>query len=111
MSNEVISLNRYVSVFLAERAMPLRRAASPTIEMRFTRAPVDELALSYPVMICAPAAGRPAFRVGSWDRNRRELSEDSADDHTPRESKLGVYGEAGQTQSPSGEALAEDGAR
>ena len=28
---------------------------------------LDKLALSYAVMICAPAAGRPAFRVGVWD--------------------------------------------
>src|ERR1700726_1322686 len=32
-------------------------------------------------MICAPAEGRPAFRVGAWDRNGREHSEDGADDH------------------------------
>jgi hypothetical protein len=35
------------------------------------------------VMICAPAAGRPAFRMGVWDRNGREHCEDGADDHIP----------------------------
>jgi hypothetical protein len=32
-------------------------------------------------MICAATAARPAFRVGVWDRNGRERSEDGADDH------------------------------
>jgi hypothetical protein len=36
------------------------------------------------VMICAPADGRPAFRVGAWDRNGRKHSEDGADDHVPK---------------------------
>ena len=74
-------MNRYVPVFLAERAIPLRRTASRTIEMRFTRVLWDKLALSHRVMICAPARGRAAFRVGAKDRNGREHSEDGADDH------------------------------
>jgi hypothetical protein len=32
-------------------------------------------------MICVPAAGRLAFRVGACDRNSREQREDGADDH------------------------------
>jgi hypothetical protein len=35
----------------------------------------------FQVMICAPAAGRPAFRVGARDRNGREHRENGADDH------------------------------
>jgi len=33
------------------------------------------------VMICAPAAARPAFRMGVWGRNDRKRREDGADDH------------------------------
>ena len=50
-------------------------------------------------MICAPAAARPAFRVGAWDRNGREHSEDGADDHISKK-RLGVCaGKEGSTVS------------
>jgi len=91
--SKMLRVNRYVPLGLAERAqsrwsaaeraIPLRHTASHTIEKRFTRA-VDWFALSHSVMICAPAAGRPAFRVGAWDRNGREHSEDGADDGNPQ---------------------------
>ena len=42
---------------------------------------VDKRALSFSVMICAPAAGRPAFRVGSVGSERPRDCEDGADDH------------------------------
>ena len=52
-------------------------------------------------MICAPAAGRPAFRVGAWARNGRKRCEDGADDHiapkpdseSVRESRAGTVSE------------------
>lgn len=57
-------------------------------------------------MICAPAEGRPAFRVGAWDRNGREHSEDGADDHVLRKtnSKLASLCEATRAQSRRGAA-------
>ena len=53
-------------------------------------------------MICAPAAARPAFRVGAWDRNGRERSEDGADDHLLQTgSKLAsLWGNRAGTVSP-----------
>ena len=52
-------------------------------------------------MICAPAEGRPAFRVGAWDRNGREHSEDGADDHAlnKRLANSRVCAERQRTQS------------
>jgi hypothetical protein len=58
-------------------------------------------------MICAPAAARPAFRVGAWDRNGRERSEDGADDHiSEKGSKVFELLEGGAAQSgrPEGES-------
>ena len=55
-------------------------------------------------MICAPAAGRPAFRVGVRDRNGRKHSEDGADDHIPK-NNLGVCaGGEGRHSLRGGEA-------
>jgi hypothetical protein len=53
-------------------------------------------------MICVPAAGRPAFRVGAWDRNGREHREDGADDHLLQTgSKLAsLWGDRAGTVSP-----------
>ena len=56
-------------------------------------------------MICAPAAGRPAFRVGARDRNGREHSEDGADDHISEKQAQSLCGEAGEAQSLSAEAV------
>jgi hypothetical protein len=54
-------------------------------------------------MICAPAAGRPAFRVGAGDRSGQQHSEDGADDHishkteseSVREKRAGTVSELG----------------
>src|SRR5262245_7823464 len=51
------------------------------------RPPCGEL---YLVMIWAPADGRPAFRVGAWDRDGREHNEDGVDDHNSPKNRLGV---------------------
>ena len=60
-------------------------------------------------MICAPAAGRPAFRVGAWDRNGRKHSEDGADDHiADKTNSESVREKTGQAQSPSGEAARQE---
>ncbi len=48
------------------------------------------LSAPFPVMICAPAAARPAFRMGNMGRNGRERSEDGADDHIAPETRVGV---------------------
>ena len=54
-------------------------------------------------MICAPAAERPAVRMGDMGRNSRERREDGADDHphepANRESVLGEP--AAEAQSPA----------
>ena len=51
----------------------------------------------YLVMICAPAAVRPAFRAGVRVRNGRKHCEDGADDHIFPCNKLGVCaGEEGR---------------
>ena len=58
-------------------------------------------------MTCAPAEARPAFRLGVWERNGREYSEDGADDHTSgRGSKVFEFFEGGAAQSgkPEGES-------
>jgi hypothetical protein len=57
-------------------------------------------------MICVPAAGRPAFRVGAWDRNGRKNSEDGADDHISDKQARSLCGRKGQAQSRQREALA-----
>ena len=78
------------AVFLAERALKVEHSvASNTFTARSEQyngdqihaRRVDKRALSFSVMICAPQAGRPAFRVGAWDRNGRKHCEDGADDH------------------------------
>jgi hypothetical protein len=58
-------------------------------------------------MICAPAAGRPAFRVGVWDRNGRKHREDGADDHISekgRAKSLSFWREEPRRGSPEGES-------
>jgi hypothetical protein len=60
-------------------------------------------------MICAPAAGRPAFRVGVRDRSGRKHREDSADDHISKKKARSLCGRKGHAQSTSGEALARRG--
>jgi hypothetical protein len=67
----------------AERAIPLRRAASRTIEIRFTRA-VPGVAVSSNRDDLRTCSGAPAFRMGSGGRNGRKPSEDGADDHISR---------------------------
>ena len=54
--------------------------------------------------------GRPAFRVGAWDRNGREHGKDSADDHILHKTESESVREGRYAQSPSGEALAKAGA-
>jgi hypothetical protein len=54
-------------------------------------------------MTCGPAEARPAFRLGVRERNGRERSEYSADDHTADKETRSLCGRKGQAQSPDGD--------
>ena len=52
-------------------------------------------------MICAPAAARPAFRMGVRARNGRERSEDGADDHLSERQTRSLCGRSGWHSLPA----------